>query len=101
MAWNHLTDRLTPEELGAIMAFMLAILRILGEKEDKKFTLRRVYRMFIEGLTCSALTIAAIPVVGAFGLDPQINVAVGTFIGYVGSQTIRLAAVSFLNKKVK
>lgn len=101
MAFDHVADKLSPEALGAVVAFLFAILRLLGEKHDDKMSWRRMYRVLIEGLTCAAIALVASPGIEMFDLDPKMNMVLGAFIGFVGSQVIRIAAVSLLNKKVK
>lgn len=101
MPFENLNDKLTPSEWGAIMAFVLAVLRIMGEKDDGRFSLHKFYRMIIEGLTCSALGVAIIPIIEKQFQTEDYSIAVGIFVGYFGSQVIRVAAVSLFNRKVK
>lgn len=101
MTIGQVMEKMSPEAVGALMAFLLAVLRVLGEKDSNQMSWRRAYRIVIEGLTCSALALAASPAIVVFDFDPKMNILLGTFIGFVGSQVIRIAAVSVLNKKVK
>ncbi|KXJ61640.1 MAG: hypothetical protein AXW14_08495 [Alteromonas sp. Nap_26] len=83
-----------PTILSMILAVVIALLRVIYDKEETSFV-----RMLLESVLCGALAVVAASGVNALGLDQDWTVFIGGVIGFVGSQSIRSYADMFLRNK--
>lgn len=83
-----------PTVLSAILAIVIAMLRVIYDKEETS-----VVRMSLESVLCGALAVVAGSGVNALGLDQDWTIFIGGVIGFVGSQSIRSYADMFLKRK--
>ena len=81
---------------AVLMAFLMSVLRVYMDKSETK-----ILRILSEGFICAGLTIAAISIIKAMGLNENFEVAAGVFIGYIGTQSIRILAMKFAEKKIE
>lgn len=81
------------EVCGALMAFFMALLRMVyfGEARGKTF---------IEGFLCGTLTLTASSVMNYFNLPNNLNVAVGGFIGFIGVRKVTLYISIYFKSKL-
>ena len=69
---------------GAIMASIIAALRVLYDGKETRWT-----RVVLESLICGLLALSASQLVHWFGVPDQVSVAAGGAIGFLGVTTIR------------
>lgn len=86
---------LTPELLGIILAVVLSVLRVLYDKREV-----RPVRILLEGMICGALALTVSYGIRAMGLSPDWAVFAAGVIGYTGSNTVRMYALLFVDKKL-
>ena len=79
-----------------VMAMVIAVLRVIYDQQET-----RLLRVVLEAALCGALALAAKFGVVAAGLDINWAVFIGAGIGYLGSQSVRIIAMKFINGKVK
>lgn len=92
--WDILTN-IPPMIQGAIMAFIISMLRIIYDDEEKKWQ-----RKLLESMLCAALTIVAGSFVGALGLSTEWILGIGGLIGFLGADYIRERARSYVNSQL-
>ena len=88
-------ETLPPWVGGALMSIIVAVLRVVYDKEETS-----AVRILLEGLLCGALTLTAGSAVAAMGMPHEWYLFCGGVIGFIGSQSIRNLAMKILNKKV-
>lgn len=79
---------------GALMASIIAFLRILYDGKETRWT-----RIGLESLICGALSLAASSALGFFGAPESLSIAVGGAIGFLGVTTIREFLVRWAGKR--
>jgi len=79
-----------------LMSMVIAILRVVYDKEDAK-----PIRILLESLICGGLSLTASSAIIAMQLDMHWAIFTGGVIGYLGSATIKSLAVKLLKNKVK
>ena len=77
------------------MAWFLAVLRVIGDKEETSFT-----RILLEGAICGALSLCAGHGLAQLGFGQNWYLFCGGMIGFMGSQTIRAWAKRWVGKKI-
>lgn len=82
-----------PHIYAAVLAFAVALVRALhaGGKPVKSL---------LEALLCGCLTLALVPVLNHFGLSPDLAVAIGAGIAFLGVEWLRESAEGLFNKVV-
>ena len=81
---------------GAIMASIIAALRVLYDGKETRWT-----RIALESLICGALSLCASRLVQWGGFPPSVSVAAGGAIGFLGVTTIREFLVKWAGKRVE
>lgn len=79
---------------GAIMASIIAVLRVLYDGKETHWT-----RVVLESLICGLLALSASQLVHWFGVPDQVSVAAGGAIGFLGVTTIRECLVKWVGKR--
>ena len=79
---------------GALMAVLISIIRIVYDKEETNFV-----RIALESLLCGFLSVCAGSAFDAMGYGQNWYLFCGGFIGFMGSQSIRAFAKSWLKGK--
>ena len=80
---------------GAIMASIIAALRVLYDGKETRWT-----RIALESLICGALSLCASSLVQWGGLSASVSIAAGGAIGFLGVTTIREFLVKWAGKRV-
>lgn len=80
---------------GAIMASIIAFLRVLYDGKETRWT-----RIGLESLICGALSLCASSLVGFFGAPETLSVTVGGAIGFLGVTSIREFLVKWAGKRI-
>ncbi|WP_161599143.1 phage holin, lambda family [Alteromonas sp. RKMC-009] len=86
---------LPPTVLGALMAIVISILRVMYDREETS-----VLRVGLEASLCGTLAVVAGSAITALGLDQEWTLFVGGVIGFVGSQSIRTYADRMIKRKI-
>lgn len=87
--------QLIPESIqGAMMAFIVSMLRLMYENQEPNW-LRRT----LEGLICSFLAWGAFSLVRATGLSNDFAFVSSVLIGFMGADFVKEKARLFINKK--
>ena len=84
------------EAKGAAMASVIAVLRVLYDGKETRWT-----RIALESLICGALSLCASSLVQWGGFPPSVSVAAGGAIGFLGVTTIRELLVKWAGKRVE
>ncbi|PWE39600.1 phage holin, lambda family [Pseudomonas prosekii] len=93
--WAKFLEALSnPLWQGAIMAITVSLLRIMY---DAKETSKR--RIFFESLICGALSLVASSLIEWMAWPPNLSVAAGGTIGFLGVTAIRELVTRFLGRK--
>lgn len=92
--WQALLSLLAsvwPQLYAALLAFVVALVRALhaGGKPVKSL---------LEALLCGCLTLALVPVLNHFGLSPDLAVAFGAGIAFLGVEWLRDRAGAIAEK---
>lgn len=85
---------LSPESQGAIMAGIIAVIRLLYDGKEKPL------RIFLEALLCGALSLCASSLLSIFDWHPSVSVAVGGSIGFLGVTHLRFLLLKLLKGKI-
>lgn len=91
--WSQLANAVPPAIWGAIMAAIIAILRVMYDNEETN----RV-RMFLEASICGCLSLSASGALEYVGAPDQIAVAIGGGIGFVGVAKLRQIIIAWLDR---
>lgn len=86
----------SPAFQGAIMASIIAALRVLYDGKETRLT-----RIVLESLICGALSLCSSSVIEWLGWPPTLAVAAGGAIGFLGVTTIREYLVRWLGKRAE
>lgn len=93
-SWISLFNKLPPEVAGVIMAMFIATLRVIYDREDTA-----PIRILLEALICGSLSLTASFGLTALELNANWAIFAGGVIGYMGSASVRVLALKFLNRK--
>lgn len=85
-----------PILMSTVLAIVIAILRVVYERQETS-----ALRMILEAVLCGALALMAGSAIKALGMSEDWTLFAGGAIGFVGSQSIRAYADSFINSKFK
>ena len=92
--WSFVTS-LSAATKGAIMAFFIAYLRIMYDgKETRKVA------TLLEALLCGAISLCAASVIKWLNLPPDMAIAVGGAIGFLGVNAIRQKVLLLIDRKI-
>ena len=75
MPWSQIGDKLTPEIIGVVMSMLIAVIRVLYDREET-----RLFRIFLEAMLCGGLAVAASSGIQALGWDESWSVFAGSSI---------------------
>ncbi len=89
-------EKLPPELQAMILASVIAIVRVIYDKEETKWQ-----RVLSEAFICACLTKATYHAVIALSLSPDWAVFSGGLIGFLGTYTVRGLALIVLKKEIK
>lgn len=93
--WSFVTS-LSAAAKGAIMAFFIAYLRIMYDgKETRKVA------TLLETLLCGALSLSATSVIKWLNMPPDMDIAIGGAIGFIGVNTLRDEILRFIDRKAE
>lgn len=82
------------EAKGAAMASAIAVLRVLYDGKETRWT-----RIILESLICGGLSMSATSVVRWFGLPDDMAIAAGGAIGFIGVTALRDLLMKLLVRK--
>ena len=88
-------DQIPPEVGGAILSALVAVLRVVYDKEETKFI-----RVVLEATLCGGLTVTAGYGIAAMGWNQDWTMFAGGCIGFLGSHTIKMFAEKFAKKRL-
>ena len=88
-------DEISPETQGAALAILLAMLRVIYDREETK-----PVRIMMEMAICGALSVAVSAAISALGLDSHWSIFAGGAIGYLGSTTARAISLKLINSRL-
>lgn len=91
--WTGLINSVPPAIWGAIMAVIVAILRVLYDDEETNRM-----RVFLEASICGCLSLSASGALEYFGAPDKIAIAIGGGIGFVGVTKLRQVLVAWLDR---
>lgn len=92
--WSAISS-LSAATKGAIMAFFIAYLRIMYDgKETRKVA------TLLEALLCGAISLCAASVIKWLNMPPDMAIAVGGAIGFLGVNAIRQKVLLLIDRKI-
>ncbi|MDB4575331.1 phage holin, lambda family [bacterium] len=95
--WADILGKFPPEMLeGGFMAIVIAVLRVIYDKEETK-----PIRIILEAAICGLLALTFYFGIIALKLDPSWSVFCGGVIGYLGSAAVRGIAMRLIQKKIE
>lgn len=94
-SWISFFSKLSPEAAGVGMAMFIATLRVIYDREETA-----PLRIVLEALICGALSLTTSFGLIALELNANWAIFAGGVIGYMGSASVRVLALKFLNRKV-
>lgn len=96
--WTEMFDvKEIPIQVWSILlAVIIAALRVVYDKEETS-----AVRVALEAFLCGLLAVAAGSAIQAMGLNQDWMLFAGGMIGFIGSQSIRTFAETFIRNKVK
>lgn len=80
---------------GALLSTVIAIFRVIYDKEETK-----PIRVLMEACICGGLTVSVSHAIKALGLDTNWVMFAGGVIGYIGSNKVRDIAIWSFRRKV-
>lgn len=86
--------QLPPEAMSTIMAIVIAVLRVVYDREETS-----VMRTILEASLCGFLAMMAVSLAKGLGLGTEWLPFIGGFIGFAGSSYIRNLAESVISRK--
>lgn len=89
-------NNLPPTITSAIMAVIVAILRVVYDREETK-----PIRVMMEACICGLLSVATCHAIKALGVDANWGMFFSALIGYIGSNKVRVFAIKFIERKAK
>jgi lambda family phage holin len=87
-------DAVPPSIKGAIMAFVIAVLRIIYDRQETSNV-----RIVLEAGICGCLSLSFSGALGWLGAPESVAVAIGGAVGFIGVTKIRELAINWLTKK--
>lgn len=87
-------EGIPPSVKGAIMAFIIAVLRVVYDRQETSNV-----RITLEGLICGGLSLSLSSALEWFGAPDSVAIAAGGFIGFIGVIKIRQLSLTWLGKK--
>jgi lambda family phage holin len=83
-----------PAIQGAVMAAVIALLRIVYDRKERK-----PIRILLEALICGALSLSATSMIDVFGWPPTVSVMIGGTIGFIGVEQMREFALRWIGNR--
>lgn len=80
---------------GAIMAFVISLLRIIWEAKETS-----VRRVLAEALICGGLSLSASTLIDWMGWPANLSIVAGSAIGFIGVSAVRELIIRFIGRKV-
>lgn len=80
---------------GAIMASIIAMLRVLYDDKNTKPT-----RVMLEALICGALSLCITSLIEIFSLPDSASITIGGAIGFIGVTALRNFILKTINKRI-
>lgn len=80
---------------GALMAMVIAILRVIYDEKNTK-----PWRIMLEALICGALSLCVTSIIEYFQLPENASITIGGAIGFIGVTSLRNFILKSLNKDV-
>lgn len=87
-------DTIPPSVKGAIMAFIIAVLRVIYDRQETSNM-----RILLEAAICGCLSLSFSGALGWLGAPESVSVAFGGAVGFIGVTKIRQLALTWLGKK--
>lgn len=84
-----------PEVKAFLMAFTLAVLRIMYDNKESRWQ-----RIILEALLCGALAVGLSSGLRFFHLDSSLAVFFGSVIGFFGVEFVRSRAQKYVDKGI-
>lgn len=94
--WVGVINKLPPGIAGVFLAMFVAVLRVLYDKKET-----RPMRILLESAVCGGLSLTATYGILAMGLDSNWAIFTGGVIGYLGAETVRGFALTFIRRNIK
>lgn len=80
-----------PQLYAALLAFVVALVRAL-------YAGGKPFKALLEAVLCGSLTLALVPVLNYFGLSPDLAVAFGAAVAFLGVEWLRDRAGAIAEK---
>lgn len=93
--WLDIIKHMPPWLGGMLMAMVIAVLRVVYDKEETHFT-----RVLLEAFICGSLTLAFGSGADAMGMGDGWHLFIGGLVGFLGSQAIRRLAYRAINSRI-
>ncbi|UYZ83186.1 phage holin, lambda family [Entomomonas sp. E2T0] len=95
--WNWLIAAIeqSPTIQGAVMAAIMAILRLLYDENETK-----PIRIALEAVTCGAMSLCITSIVEIFNLPQSAVITIGGAIGFIGVTALRNFILKAINKRI-
>lgn len=85
-----------PNSTGAVMAFILAILRLCFNQQ-KSFK-----SMIVDSLICAFISTGVTYLITSIWvIDPKISIFIGSMCGYIGADNLRIIISQIINSKLE
>ena len=94
--WVKTLNNISPEMAGALMAMFIAVIRVIYDGKETK-----ALRIILESILCGALSLTMSYGIQAMGLNVNWAIFSGGVIGYLGSSTVRMLALTLISRKIK
>lgn len=91
--WSAITG-LSATTKGAVMATIIAYLRVMYDGQET-----HQLRVLLEALICGSLSLCATSVIGWLQLPPDLAIAAGGAIGFMGVNTLRDNMLRWLGRQ--
>lgn len=93
--WIKVIEHMPPWLGGALMAMVIAVLRVVYDREETQVT-----RVLLEAFICGSLTLAFGSGANAIGLGEGWHLFIGGLVGFLGSQAIRNLAYRAIRSRI-
>ena len=93
--WMRALQNLPPWLGGALMAVVIAVLRVIYDNEETSSV-----RIALEAMICGALSLTCSSVVAALGAQPGWQIFIGGMLGFIGSHAVKQMAMRLINQRI-
>lgn len=80
---------------SGLMAFLMSLVRAKFTNKDETSL-----HNFSDAIICGFLTLSTMPVLGHIGLNEDFAIFIGSMIGFIGAEKIRVFLFDFVNSKI-